>query len=211
MVSKTGITRAIINLNEAHGKFSLVPTDDPQFFKEWLEPNSILTEQEKATLDSLKSRYLYYANEGAITEGTVNIIILSPLLELLGLCDPPFKIFAEKYVQLEIPGQGSQEPALEGYIDALIIQNYLWIILIESKRYGFSVRQALPQTLAYMAANPDAEQPVFALITTGEDYLFVKLALSLHQYALSNKFTLSNPQTNELYTVVQIIKQIVNL
>lgn len=108
-----------------------------------------------------------------------------------------------------IPIHFKNEPILEGYIDALVIQNLLWIVLIKSKRYGFSVMQALPQTLAYMMANQNQEKPIWGLITTGEDYLFVRLSSSSHRYALSNKFTLSNPQSNELYVVVQIIKKII--
>ncbi|MBV9385045.1 MAG: hypothetical protein JOZ78_01320 [Chroococcidiopsidaceae cyanobacterium CP_BM_ER_R8_30] len=65
--------------------------------------------------------------------------------------------------------------------------------------------------------------PVFALITTGEDYLFVKLDRFSLQYALSDKFTLnslnaaagaassgtlSTGEGNELYQVAQILKQL---
>ncbi|MBR8837771.1 MAG: hypothetical protein DSM106950_28135 [Stigonema ocellatum SAG 48.90 = DSM 106950] len=91
------------------------------------------------------------------------------------------------------------------------MQNRLWVVLIESKRYGLSVMQALPQTLAYMMANPNLEMPVFGMITTGEDYIFIKLNQQVRQYALSNKFTLSNPQKNELYEVMQVLKQIISL
>jgi hypothetical protein len=49
------------------------------------------------------------------------------------------------------------------------------IAIIESKRFGFSVFQALPQTLAYMMANPNPASPIFSLVTNGEDFLFVKL------------------------------------
>ncbi len=69
--------------------------------------------------------------------------------------------------------------------------------------------QALPQTLAYMSANPNPEIPTFGMITNGEDYIFVKLNQQ-KQYALSNKFTLANPVKNELYEVMQIIKQIIS-
>lgn len=46
------------------------------------------------------------------------------------------------------------------------------------------------------------------LITTGEDYLFVKLDRSSLQYALSDKFTLSTTEGNELYQVAQILKRL---
>jgi hypothetical protein len=65
----------------------------------------------------------------------------------------------------------------------------------------------IAQTLAYMAGASGSQ--VFALITTGEDYLFVKLDRFSSQYALSDKFTLSTANGNELYQVAQILKQLV--
>ena len=87
----------------------------------------------------------------------------------------------------------------------------MWVVLIEAKRYGLSVMQALWQTLTYMMAHPNLEIPVFGMITTGEDYIFIKLNQQARQYGLSNKFTLSNPRENELYEVMQVIKRIVSL
>jgi hypothetical protein len=60
-----------------------------------------------------------------------------------------------------------------------------------------------------MMANPNLEIPVFGMITTGEDYIFIKLNQQTRSYALSNKFTLSNPRENELYEVMQVMKRIV--
>ncbi len=208
MVETIAVTRAITNLNEANEKFNLTQTNEPQFFLEWFSGLPDITEAERASLDRLKNRYLYYVADGAISEGTVNIIILSPLLELLGLCDPPYKIRGEQYVQIAID-QG--DTILQGRIDALVVQGILWIVLIEAKQYGFSVLQALPQTLAYMMANPNSENPLFALIMTGEDYMFVKLNQQSRQYARSKKFTIANPQNNELYDVVRVMKRIIGL
>jgi hypothetical protein len=81
--------------------------------------------------------------------------------------------------------------------------------VIESKRYGFSVRQAIAQTLAYMVGATIS--PVFALITTGEDYLFVKFDRDSSRYALSDKLTLSTAEGNELHRVAQILKRLVRL
>ncbi|MBD2603849.1 type I restriction endonuclease subunit R [Scytonema hofmannii FACHB-248] len=212
MVQTVGITKAITNLNEAHAKFNLSQTAESEFFTEWFDDLPELTDSEKASLNRLKNRYLYYAADGSITEGTVNIIMLSPLLELMGLCDPPFKIQSEQLVKVEIENGGEEELVLEGFIDTLVVQNRLWVVLIESKRYGLSVMQALPQTLAYMMANPNLEMRlIFGMITTGEDYIFIKLNQQTRSYALSNKFTLSNPRENELYEVMQVMKRIVSL
>lgn len=209
MVQTVGITKAITNLEEAQEKFNLSQKDDRLFFTEWYENLPDLNEREKTELDRLKNRYLYYVRKGKLTEGTIKIILLSPLLELMGLCDPPFEIQGEKYVKIEIEDGGEEEPVLEGYIDALVVQDKLWIVLIESKRYGFSVMQALGQTLAYMMANPNSENPFFGMITNGEDYVFVKLDKRSRQYALSDKFTLIKQSSNELYEVVKVIKRFI--
>jgi hypothetical protein len=207
MVAKVGISRAITNLNEAHAKFNIRPAADPTFFTEWVEDFPDLSDREKQTLDHLKQRYYYYAADGAITEGTVNLILLSPLLEVLGLCDPPYKLRGEGYVRVAIDDGNT---ILEGYIDALVVKDRLWLILIEGRRYGFSVMQALPQTLAYLVAQPDTSQPAFAAITNGEDYMFVKFDPRLSQYDVSDKFTLSKRRENDLYVVAQIMKRLVD-
>jgi hypothetical protein len=133
MVQTVGITKAITNLEEAQAKFNLSQTDDRLFFTEWYENLPELNEREKTELARLKNPYLYYVRKGKLTEGTIKIILLSPLLELMGLCDPPFEIQGEKYVKVEIEDGGQQEPVLEGYIDALVVQDKLWIVLSSYK------------------------------------------------------------------------------
>jgi predicted type IV restriction endonuclease len=199
-----GITTAITNLNEAHTQLGLSPSGDVNFFTEWQAPLPALTAAQQSQLDHLKQRYLTYADSGAITEGTVNLILLAPLLETLGFMDPPYQVRGEKYVRFTLEDGDTQ---LDGLIDALLIRDQLWLIVIESKRYGFSVRQALAQTLSYMAAAPTDTS--FALITNGEDYLFIKLDLATGQYGLSDKFTLLTATDNGLYPVAQILKRLV--
>ncbi len=208
MVVSVAVTKAITNLQEAHRRLDLHPIADPDFFSEWqgfLPPRSSL---ECEALDRLKTRYLSYAECGSITEGTVNFIMLSPLLELLGLLDSPFELRSEKYVRFEIEDGATQ---LEGLMDAVVLRDKLWLVVIESKRYGFSVRQAIAQTLTYMMALPsDTNSIGFGLVTTGEDFLFIKLDRVSRQYALSDQFTLSTIQDNQLVRVVQILMALVN-
>jgi hypothetical protein len=66
---------------------------------------------------------------------------------------------------------------------------------------------AIAQTLAYMVSSPTS--PAFALITTGEDSLFVKLDRTTAQYGLSDKFTLSTVEGHELHPVAQILQRLV--
>lgn len=205
MAVTVGITKAITNLSQAEATLGIQQSTDPSFFNEWLEVLSDLSPVEMQALDRLKQRFFDYAADGAITEGTINLILLSPLLEVLGLCDRPYKVRGERYVRVEIDDGNT---VLEGFIDALVVKEQLWIVLIEGKRYGFSVIQALPQTLAYLAGSPNRMEPTFALITNGEDYLFVKLDLRQHQYDVSDKFTLSKRRENDLHRVAQIIKHL---
>jgi hypothetical protein len=205
MPQMIGVTKAITNLNEVHNTLNLQPAVDPDFFTEWVGSFPELSLREIEICDRLRTRYRYYQSEGAITESTVNLIMISPLLDLLGLYDPPHLIRGEKYIKLEIE---DKDQILEGLIDILVLRDRIWLILLETKRYGFSVLQALPQTLAYMMANPGNTSIAYGLITTGEDYLFVKLDLQRNQYDVSDKFTLSTRHTNQLYNVVQVLKQL---
>jgi hypothetical protein len=209
MVQTLGITKAIINLNEAHDRFNLSQTADTQFFTEWFEDLPEITDSEKEFLNRLKNRYLYYAADGEITEGTIDRIMVSPLLDLIGLFDLPFKIRGEKFVKVEID---NGDTVLEGFIDAVVVQNQFWVVVIEEKRFNVNVLQALPQTLAYMMANPNSEMPGFGMITTGDDYIFIKLNQQVRQYALSDKFTaISRDENNNLFRVLRVIKRITGL
>lgn len=207
MSQTSGINPAITNLYEAHQQLQIHLSPDQNFFGEWLPPFPALSESEMQSLDRLKTRYRYYEAQGAITEGTISLIMLAPLLELLGLCDPPYKIRSGKYIRIAIE---SGSTILQGLIDILVVQENLWVVGIENKRYGFSVMQALPQTLACMVGQL-SERPVFGLITTGEDFLFVKFDPVLRQYDLSDKFTLSTRRENQLYGVVQIMKHLLGI
>ena len=209
MVPTFGITKAIINLNEAHDRFNLSQTDNNQFFTEWFEDLPEIKDSEKKFLNRLKNRYLYYAADGEITEGTIDRIMVSPLLDLIGLFDLPFKIRGDRFVKVEID---NGDTVLEGFIDAVVVQNQFWVVVIEEKRFNVNVLQALPQTLAYMMANPNSEMPVFGMITTGDDYIFIKLNQQVRQYALSDKFTaISRDENNNLFRVLRVIKRITGL
>lgn len=205
MAQTLAVTTAITNLNEAHQRLKLQPANRADFFTEWQGELSALPIEEINILDRLKTRYRYYQADGAIKESTVDFILVSPLLELLGLCDPPYKLRGKKYISIEIE---NGDTLLKGLIDVLVVQDDLWIVLLETKRYGFSVMQALPQTLAYLAS---ANTPqAFGLITTGEDFLFVKADLQTREYDFSNKFTLSTRHANQLHQVTQIIKKLIS-
>lgn len=208
MVTTIAVTQAITTLREAHERFNLCRVTNEHFFLEWQDNLPELTTQEITTLTQLKNRYLYYLEEGEISEGTANIIMISPLLNALGLCDPPYRIRGEQWMRLALETDTeSGSTILEGRIDALTLQNALWLLVVEGKRGGFNVLQAIPQALAYMMGSPNPDRPVFGLVTNGYDYLFLKLIKGNNpRYALSDNFTLLSDETNNLLRVARILK-----
>jgi predicted ATPase len=83
------IAKAITKYQDLTDCFQLTRTDDPEFFWEWQKNLPELSNRQKIQLERLKRCYLNYIEDGEISEGTVNIIMLAPLLDLLGWCDRP--------------------------------------------------------------------------------------------------------------------------
>lgn len=84
------------------------------------------------------------------------------------------------------------------------MQDRLWIVLIESKKTTFDIELAIPQTLAYMAVHPKAEQPLYGMITNGSSFLFVKTLGK--QYGTSDLFATRSQHLNNLSGVLRVLK-----
>ena len=134
------------------------------------------------------------------------LLVVSPLLALSGFYDPPFRIKAESSVDLVLD---DGEEVLRGRIDVLILQNQLWVMVLESKKTTLSIWSAVPQALAYLMANPQPDKPVFGMVTNGDDVLFIKVKreAGTPQYDLSRVFALFT-SVKELYNILQILKRI---
>jgi hypothetical protein len=203
MKSALAVTDYIDSLVEADTRLGLSHCPDPDFFTEWMAPLPPLTPSEEKRLNLIKQRYLYHRQFGHLLKGAVNFIVIAPLLELAGFYDPPFRLRSEASIRLEIDDQDNH--VYQGRIDGLIVQENFWVILVEAKRTSFSIDVALPQALAYMAANPHPQKPAFALVSNGAYSMFIKLAD--RKYAFSDDFSL-NRQKNELWDVLQIINHL---
>ena len=199
------VTDAITTLAEAEARFHLTRTEDEQFFSEWCVDLPALTESEETGLAELRHHYLYQSAQGHLLESTVMLLFASPLLTLAGFYDPPFRVRAEESVQLVL---ADSEEVLQGRLDVLVLKEHFWVGVLESKKTALSVWSALPQTLAYLAANPHPEWPSFALMTNGDDSVFVKLAQTEgRQYNFSRAFAaLASHQ--ELQCILQGLKQL---
>ena len=144
---------------------------------------------------------MYHRQSGHLLEA-VNFLIIAPLLELAGFYDPPFLLRSEAAVRFEYEDETRQ--IYQGRIDALVVQENLWVVLVESKRTSFNMTTALPQALAYMAS-ASQKTPRFGLVSNGEYSIFVKLAEG--KYAFSDDFSL-NRRRNELWDVLQILNRL---
>ena len=71
-----------------------------------------------------------------------------------------------------------------------------------------SARSALPQALAYMMSNPTMNQPIFGVLTNGNDGLFVKLSSQpTPQYDLSRAFSIYTV-ASEVRSTFQVFKHL---
>jgi hypothetical protein len=209
MSNTIAITDAITTIVETERRFGLIRNEDPDFFWEWQRFSAELTEQDIRQLADLRRRYIYHRSAGHLLENTVTLLLASPLLAISGFYDPPFRVRAEESVKLVI--QDSEE-VLQGRIDALVICDFFWVMILESKKTMLSIWSALPQALAYLMANPHLDRgasaqesrPGFGMLTNGDEMLFVKVAPS--QYGLSRVFSPFVGDT-ELVTVLKILRQ----
>lgn len=203
MASSTGVRDAITTLNDLQQRLGLVQTLSHDFFSEWTDGQPALTSEEKASIDRLKHRYDYHRADGLLLEGTINLVVTAPLLEILGFIDPPFRLKSPYGIALELE---SPDETIRGFIDVLVLQEQLWILTVESKRTSISVPAALPQLLAYMAANPDRQRPNYGMATNGDEFVFLKLSPGT-EYDVSRSFSLF-PRRHELGQVAQILKSL---
>jgi hypothetical protein len=217
MAKVVAVTDVCKTLAEVETRFKLSRSYDSSFFSEWQGDLPELSVSEADRLGLIGQRLHYHRADGDLLEGSVMLLVASPLLELAGFYDPPFKLKAEAAVEVVVD---DGEEILRGRIDALVLRQNsqqnsqpsslqdLWVLVLEAKKTTISTRSALPQALAYMLANRELAQPTFGMITNGDDVLFAKLVPKPNlQYGLSRVFSLYT-LPEELRSALQILKQI---
>ncbi|HEY9779283.1 MAG TPA: type I restriction endonuclease [Leptolyngbyaceae cyanobacterium] len=193
-----------ITINDLKTKFNLQQTNQRQFFREWQDNLPEVSESEKQLLERIKTNFLNLIEYPPMLENAVKMVVLSPLLDLAGFYQRPLRISTEKQVEIISEDEGT---IIKGKIDVLVLQEQLWILVIEAKKAQFSLEPGIPQALAYMLDNPHPEKPIFGLVTNGSNFIFIKLIKQERSlYALSDEFTLR--RANDLYIVLRILKQL---
>lgn len=204
MTQILAISESITTFRQVEEKLGLSLSDEPNFFPEWQAAFPNLEVAERSRLDAVRKNYLYQISDGALLEETIKLVILSPLLELAGFYSTPYKFRAE--VPVEIESLGDNDEVLRGRIDGLVLLEQLWIVIIESKKTTFDLEMALPQTLAYMAASPRRDLPLYGMVANGSSYLFVKTLDN--RYGVSDLFGTRSQSRNNLYEVLKILKHL---
>lgn len=198
-----------INIRYLIDNFGLQLAEDEQFLQEFQEDLPEITDLEKQLLDRLKTGFLNLLTYPPLLENVVKLSVVGPLLFIAGFYLSPFQVKAEKSIQIQEEDDGV---IIEGRLDILLLKEQFWIMVIESKKAAFSIEEGLGQLLAYMWADPcPPDQPTFGMITTGGNFIFLKLVRgATPRYALSEEFSIRR-RDNELYKVLQIFKRLSQL
>ncbi|MBF2015831.1 MAG: type I restriction endonuclease subunit R [Rivularia sp. T60_A2020_040] len=200
------VTDRIKSFKDLGIRFNLEKTKDPAFFSELSENFPELSSEEKAGVSKIKKRFDYHREDGFLLEGTVNLLVVSPLLELAGFLDEPYQIRSPFGIEIVI---NDTIETLRGFIDTLVVNDNLWVLSLESKRSAIPVGVALPQLFAYMLAQPRQGDLAFGLATNGDEFIFLKLDFSAEQptYDFSRTYSLL-PTNHELGQVLKILKRL---
>jgi hypothetical protein len=208
MTQFLAISKRIISMGQLKQRFPLVQAENDQFFNEWRQDLPELTEDEKITLDKYYHRYLRHREQGELSEGTVKLLLVFPLLELAGFYDEPFFITTEPPVEIVVE---DQDEVLRGRIDTLVVQRDFWVLMVESKR-SITFSAAIPQALTYMLANPHPDRPVYGMATDGDLFMFIKLlSQNPPQYDFSEPLSLFVPRHNKLYEILRVLKRLAQM
>ncbi|EKQ67419.1 type I restriction enzyme R family protein [Leptolyngbyaceae cyanobacterium JSC-12] len=195
-----------LTLRQVKEQFGLIQVDGDAI-AEWQPPFPEPTDLEQQVLNRVQANFAYLS-ERTLAEGLVNMVVVSPLLDLAGFYQPPFDVDIEFEVSIPIQAEDEDQKLVKGRIDILVLKHRLWILIIESKRTRFDVMEALPQALAYMMGCPSRDRSLFGLATNGREFLFIHLKRDkVPSYSLSPIFSVTAPN-HEIYAVLSILKRI---
>jgi hypothetical protein len=194
-----------IDMRVLRRDFRLQEAQDEAFFQEWQRDLPEISDEERRSLDRIKSNFFNLLHYPPTLEKAVQVAILGPMLSEAGYFPPSFHVEAEKSVEVTAEDEGT---IVRGQIDFLLLRDEVWVAVIESKEVSFSVEAGIAQLLAYMLAAPDRRQPCYGMVTTGGNFVFVKLQHSDPPlYAVSDQFDMRK-RSNELYQVYAFLKKL---
>ncbi|NEQ99209.1 MAG: restriction endonuclease subunit R [Cyanothece sp. SIO2G6] len=189
-----------VDLAQLAEKFGLKRSDAPDFFREWRDELPELSEGEEGAVAEIKADYLYLSRYD-LQKSVAKLVVLSPLLQLVGLYRPPFHFVVDEKIELETDDDGMTTALLH----ILAMHPRLWLTIVEATYSKYSVAIAIPQTLSVMMEKAQPGEVVFGLVSNGQEFQFLKLLKTETPiYALS--YTLCLNREDDLQRVAQILK-----
>ncbi len=199
-----------LTIRDLKQEFQLQQSEDQSFFLEWQQDLPILSAAEHQRLDRI---YAIYNNldEDSILEETLKIAVISPLLDIADFFLPPFRFSAEEQIQISFK---DDKKIYRGKIDLLVLQDQMWLLVIESKRQALSLSVGIPQVLIYMISHQrrqPSHQPLYGMVTNGSNFVFLKMVQKEGKpiYAKSKELLLE--EKDDRIHIAQILKQIGNV
>jgi Type I restriction enzyme R protein N terminus (HSDR_N) len=190
-----------ITLTHLEEDFGLVQAPTGKLFAEGTMVLPDLSAIDRSILAEVKAEFRHLSTQ-EVLEPIVKMVVLSPLLRIAGFFLPPFRITAEKKVELVTEDEGL---LVRGLIDLLVFEGRIWVVTIEAKRAEYSLKAALPQVLTYMLASPSTQTSVAGLVTNGSEFRFVQLTKGeTPSYLLSDLLAID--RGDDLDRVAQILK-----
>ena len=193
-----------ITLKEVKRQFDLKLLSRDSFFQDWPPLATELTELESAQLNRLQQNYANLYEYRHFSKEFVKMVVLSPLLDLAGFYQAPFRLLTEESVEIVSVDEGT---TVKGKIDALVVKQRLWVLVIESKSTQYDVIQALPQALVYMLGAPNKTKPVYGLLINGREFVFLKLSYQ-PEPVCTQSFPLLIDRDTDLLQVLSMLKHL---
>jgi predicted type IV restriction endonuclease len=197
-----------LTLTDLRHRFGVQLDSNDRFFAEWLDQTPPVSETESVALERIRQNYEYLSQEEPPLEEVVKLVVVSPLLDLAGFYQPPFLIKAEVGTTLEVTDDPDAAPII-GKVDVLIVQESLWVLVIESKPARLDVTAGIPQALTYLLSAPTSQHALYGMVTNGREVLFLRLERRTQtlQYSRSSTYRLLE-SVQERQQVLQGLKQL---
>ncbi len=197
-----------LTLTDLRQRFGVRFNASDRFFEDWLVQVLPVSETESVALERIRQNYEYLSQEEPPLEEVVKLVVVSPLLDLSGFYQPPFLIKAEVSTTIKVADDPNTPPII-GKIDVLVVQESLWVLVIESKPARLDVTAGIAQALTYLLSAPTSQNTLYGMVTNGREVLFLRLERGIQppQYSRSSTYRLLE-NVQERQQVLQGLKQI---
>jgi hypothetical protein len=171
---------------------------------DWLQSSSVITEAEKIALEEIKEDL--QDNAEYWNEDELKFFFISPLLKIVNLKSPYYKIFTQRPISVEI-----NHVKMNGIVDFVLAKGeaepqkpYFFIheYKQEKKSANDPIAQLLAEMLAAQAQN-ESEMPLYGCYVMGRFWFFI--VLEGNEYAISNAY---NSSDEDIFQIVNILRAV---